>query len=149
MEGSSRGVPAAPVPIQAARCPLGWLFIFSGSIHVGLMVFAALYSQGWVPVPIPAQRWELSYFIHLLGTVAAGVLFILLCRSQGVAIMLQLSVDLGVGVFVFDGLFKLIGSQIAAGRLSPWLALIASVWLLFYGRRLKDGRQVWSKLDLL
>lgn len=121
------------------RRGLGGLFLLSGLLHQAQIFIgfaAALDAPGWT---------RLS-FGHFLLTVTSAMLYIAFGSARSGLFELQALIDFLAGLLAFLLTFFAVSATLAVFGATPWLSLAPGLFLLYYGLRLRRGRQ-WRRLE--
>ena len=126
----------------------GAFFIFLGVTHCLLMAFASLYALGMLPsLSIGVQKWNNLYSAFRLYLYLGCVALIVGQYLKTYVYLPQAVADCLIGASVFQAAFWAVRKILIHGRLSPWISLLPGLFLVFYGRRLRQGRALWRGLE--
>ncbi|MBI5623145.1 MAG: hypothetical protein HY924_05135 [Elusimicrobia bacterium] len=138
------------IPVHEARRQLGAVLLLAGVVHAAIMVYACLVVSRRAAPPPDWLAWHRLYASHFALMGIAGAAVIVRKAREGDLFTPQLWLDFFLGIIVFMVAFPLVNHALAVwlpARLC-WLSLVTSAWLLGYGWRLFQGRQIWDRLDL-
>jgi hypothetical protein len=125
--------------ISGLRRGLGGLFLLSGLLYLAQIIV------GFISA-LDAPGWTRLSFGHFLFTVTAAMLYITLGSARSGLFELQALIDFLAGLLAFLLLFFAVSATLTVFRATPWLSLAPGLFLLYYGLRLRRGRQ-WRRLE--
>lgn len=131
------------------RRGIGSLFITAAGLYLAIMALASLYNTGSLPtVRISAARWSQLFFGHFLFLVLTPLGYLALSFSRTGRFQAQALVDFLTGLLIYLIFFAIVGLVLVSFPVTPWLSLVPGVFLLYYGVRIRQGRQIWALLDV-
>lgn len=124
------------------RSGVGALFLLAGGILLAQMTVAALKAGGGLPwLYIDAPAWSRLFFGHFLLTTASPIIYVgLSSYSQG-RLLLQGLIDTLIGLLAYIGAFTGTLLLLVSFKISPWWGLWPGFVLVWYGFRLRRGKQ--------
>jgi len=133
----------------ATRRGLGIIYIVSGLLFCGLMVFATLYSLGKIHLRLPSAFWSRLYGMHFAATAVSCVLFVALEWRRTRSFTAEIMADLAIAPTVFALALLATGLLLVRGTFTPWISLAPGLFLVYYGWRMAKGKPVWLGLGRL
>lgn len=124
------------------RKGVGSLFLLAGGMLIAQMSVAALKAGGglaWLYIDAPA--WSRLFFGHFLFTTAAPIIYVGLCSYSEGRLLLQGLIDALIGLLSYIGAFTATLLLLVSFKISPWWGLWPGFVLVWYGFRLRRGRQ--------
>ena len=112
------------------------------------MAFASLYAMGkFSQWDISLDQWHTSYSLYSLFMTFGSLGAVLRQHLQKELFLLEALVDFLTGWAVFKVLFWGVRTILVRGTVPQWLSLLPGLFLIYYGLRLRRGRQ-WRWVDL-
>jgi hypothetical protein len=133
-----------PAPDPALRRGLGVIFMLFGALCCVMMAAAALYAEGRLRVFIPAKAWSHLYLAHFSSTFLCGAGYLWLAWRRSRQVPVFAIVDFALGLFIYSALFMVAGMLLHARLVPSWSALASGLFLLYYGRSLRQGKSLVS-----
>ncbi len=131
------------------RRGLGTLFVAAAVLYLAIMAFASLYNTGGLPqVRVSAARFSQLFFGHFLFVAVAPLAYLGVNFRRTKQFRAQALVDCLTGLLIYMIFFALVGVLVASFAVTPWLSLLPGLFLLYYGLRVRHGRQIWALLDV-
>jgi len=113
--------------------------MLAGLVGAGLMALAAL-RPAWLAVD--AAAWSRLFFGQFVLATAAPVFYVALTSWSTAKFQLQALVDALFGLLVYLVMFTgVMVALVTLKWLTPWLGCWPGMFLLWYGFRLRRGKQ--------
>lgn len=125
------------------RKGIGSLYLTAGALLLAQMSVASLKAAGYLgAVHIDAAAWSRLFFGHFLFTSVAPIIYVTLASWSGKRFELQALVDALVGLLAYIAAFTVTALLLTTlAWITPWISLWPGFVLIWYGFRLRRGRQ--------